>query len=121
MKYLHYFATTYYSATGHLYNASREFKQEQKLRRLNEAIPADRASSTSSDIRDGRHSNSPFEETGQGIPYDSQQEANKKGKKAIKGRAKQPRPAQDMYKIFDGSALMAIGMLTDFHLKRCSL
>lgn len=114
MKYLHYFATTYYSATGHLYNASREFKQEQKLRRLNQASPTARASSSSSDTHDGRHSSSPFDETGGENPCDNQQETNEKGKRSIKGRTKERRPVQqDMYKIFDGSALMAIGMLKD--------
>lgn len=113
MKYLHYFATTYYSATGHLYNASREFKQEQKLRRLNQASSTARASSPS-DTHDGRHSSSPFDETGGENPCDNQQETNEKGKRSIKGRTKERRPVQqDMYKIFDGSALMAIGMLKD--------
>ena len=81
---------------------------------MNQASPTARASSSSSVAHDGRHSSGPFDEMGRENPFDNQQETDEKGKRSIKGRTKERRSVQqDMYKIFDGSALMAIGMLKD--------
>ncbi|KAI0832876.1 hypothetical protein BC628DRAFT_1309391 [Trametes gibbosa] len=128
LKCLHYFASTYYTAMGQLYNAPREARSMRKARRLEKASAAHRAvrfnrANSEGDVPHEAPHSSGEEEVelskdgledymgdhpagGQGV--DS-------GNRAIETTRRKKGPRQlrlmekDMYKILDGSALIALG------------
>ena len=112
MKSLHYFASSYYTAMDQLYDASREARIERKIRRIEKLKKAESASSSratseawlsDTDEDDNREENEDESEGGS---------SEKKGGRK-RGRYKRLGPMdKDMYKMFDGSALMALGMPT---------
>lgn len=117
LKCIHYFASTYYSEMGQLRDSSKEYRKEKKLRRLKRLQKqADRkAAAAQSDQKAGdgedessATSSSEEEETeSEDESTTSKAPTSKKGSRNVR-RAKALAGA-DMYKIFDGSALMAIG------------
>lgn len=113
LKCIHHFASTYYSEMGQLRDSSKEYRREKKLRRLKrlEQQAAKRAS-------DSANCNLPDDEgtSETNSSKDSSEEesvAEKSGKlrKPRNTRRHRPQVDRDMYKVFDGSALMAIGMV----------
>ncbi|EKM59897.1 uncharacterized protein PHACADRAFT_158312 [Phanerochaete carnosa HHB-10118-sp] len=114
LKCIHYFASTYYSEMGQLRDSSKEYRREKKLRRLKKLERL--AARTAARLRPGLQQN-----------HDAQDEDNEAGsskddisdtdeessvgkvKKVSKRRQAKPLVGTDMYKIFDGSALMTIG------------
>ncbi|KAI0658632.1 hypothetical protein C8Q70DRAFT_1045604 [Cubamyces menziesii] len=135
LKCLHYFASTYYTAMGQLYDATREARKRKKARRLEKAKAVSGRSRShdaqSEDLNNHEPQHSSGEEEGE--PSDEEveelmnedhveeQRVGDGSHNSTRGRRKkgsrQSRPMQkDMYKIFDGSALMAIGMLFQEHV-----
>nr|VWP01992.1 Uncharacterized protein [Ganoderma boninense] len=133
LKCLHYFATTYYTAMGQLYDASREFRKERKKRRAQKLEKTEATSS--SPLSAGQEFNDPlsgsgeedfeFDENEEGeedeeVDEEEEEERGEGDKKRSKARERRPRGPQhvtkDMYKLFDGSALMALGMLLQEHV-----
>ncbi|KAI0371458.1 hypothetical protein BV20DRAFT_965196 [Pilatotrama ljubarskyi] len=130
LKCLHHFASTYYTAMGQLYHASREYRQQKKTRRLEKtkAIPADASHAQSEDAGPHEPQHSSGEEEID-LSEDEDEDAMDGGLAAEQGTSagaarkrrkrgpRQVRPMEkDMYKIFDGSALMALGMLFQEHV-----
>ncbi|KAI9057660.1 hypothetical protein FKP32DRAFT_1583328 [Trametes sanguinea] len=135
LKCLHYFASTYYTAMGQLYDSSREHRKERKARKLEKLKRA---------TKPGRSRRAESEEMGEHEPPHSSGEEEvglsdeenqdstdedatneqtdagqvRKEKQIRKKRGpRQLRPMEkDMYKIFDGSALVALGMLFQEHV-----
>lgn len=93
MKCIHHFASAYYSSQGQLFNASAEVWQERKerkarrLQRQNEGKESEEEEDTD-DEEDG---------------------ATMRGSAKGKGKDSKKEIRRDMYKKFDGTALMAIG------------
>ncbi|KAI0329637.1 hypothetical protein GY45DRAFT_1252446 [Cubamyces sp. BRFM 1775] len=134
LKCLHYFASTYYTAMGQLYDATREARKRKKARRLEKA-KAVSGRSRSHDAQseelgnhEPQHSSGeeevePSDEEVEELMNEDHVEEQRVGEGSHNGsrlrRKKGPRqlrPMQkDMYKIFDGSALVALGMSTNYH------
>ncbi|OBZ70217.1 hypothetical protein A0H81_09557 [Grifola frondosa] len=115
LKCLHYFASSYYSATGQLVDAAREARHERKLRRL-ERRRRQRIDAGIQSLRsDEEEHDSSTEEEDEQVQHEDDEEDNddKEGTRARKigrrRRSKESLYLRDMYKSFDGSALMAIG------------
>lgn len=114
LKCIHYFASTYYSEMGQLRDSSKEYRREKKLRRLRKLERL--AAHTAAKLRPSLQQNhvaqnenneaSSSEEESSGT--DEKSNAGK-AKKVSKRRQAKPLVGTDMYKIFDGSALMTIG------------
>lgn len=111
MKFIHYFASEHYAASGLLFDASREFRKERKVRKMQKLRKRtlkkmrrqgaesedDKSSGESEEGSDSDNSSS-----GGGEPSNDQKKLRGAPRK---GKA----PSRDMYRAFDGSALMAIG------------
>ncbi|KAI0774698.1 hypothetical protein BD413DRAFT_472319 [Trametes elegans] len=117
LKCIHYFASTYYTAMGQLTDTARDYRKERKARRLEKA----------KETRPGRdppHSSDEEIELSEDEvdelmddDHDAPSTANTGQKAPRKKGPRQLRPMEkDMYKIFDGSALMALGMLFQGHV-----
>ncbi|KAH9899394.1 hypothetical protein C8Q73DRAFT_638781 [Cubamyces lactineus] len=135
LKCLHYFASTYYTAMGQLSDATREVRKRRKARRL-EKTKAVSVRSRSHGAQSGELGNDEpqhsleeeefepsDEEVGELMNEDHVEERriDDGTRNSSRGRRKKgPRQLQpmqkDMYKIFDGSALMALGMLFQEHV-----
>ncbi|RPD67459.1 hypothetical protein L226DRAFT_477930 [Lentinus tigrinus ALCF2SS1-7] len=127
LKCLHHFASSYYTAMGQLYDATREARQERKIRRLAKRQEAGTASSsraasseaTKVDV-DEEDSGEESSESSEGDEdVDEAESPTKDGKTSRKKRRRrvERHPMdKDMYKIFDGSALVALGMLLQEHV-----
>ncbi|KAH9854888.1 hypothetical protein C2E23DRAFT_41963 [Lenzites betulinus] len=135
LKSLHYFASTYYTAMGQLYDAPREARRLRKARRLEKAKAARQAAgpSRANSERAGPHeaphssgedeielSEDDLEDPMDDHPAGEQEaDAGKRATKTVRRKKgpRQVRPMEkDMYKILDGSALMALGMLFQEHV-----
>ncbi|TFK46972.1 hypothetical protein OE88DRAFT_1666778 [Heliocybe sulcata] len=143
LKAIHHFATIYYSEKGQLIDASRDArraKKEARLKRLQEAEDLDKAASpvssdddaaekeVQSDEDEGNEAGSDDESrrshtsirsrTGSPIPGPSSSTKPVKGKAPHRRRKRRARSElrRDMYKAFDGSALVALGMLVQEHI-----
>lgn len=127
LKCLHYFASTYYTSMGQLQDATREFRKQRKARRLEKASAARKGATSSrtqpegADPHEAAHSSGeedfelsedemdapvddpPVAEQGTGTGMPTARPPRKKGPRQLRPMEK------DMYKIFDGSALMALG------------
>ncbi|KAM5542391.1 hypothetical protein V8D89_003850 [Ganoderma adspersum] len=125
LKCLHYFASTYYTGMGQLYDASREFRRERKIRRAQKLKKAVAASS--SPLSADKEFDDPQGSSGEeDIDFDEEEEEEgvdeegEEGEKKTENQKRRPRASQhvakDMYKLFDGSALMALGMLFQEHV-----
>ncbi len=118
---MHYFSSTYYTAMGQLYDASREFRKERKIRRAQKLKKTGTASSSDPSPGDKEFDDPQGSSGEEDIEFDEdeedEEEADEEGdedEKRMKGGKRRPRTsrhvAKDMYKLFDGSALMALGM-----------
>lgn len=93
MKCIHHFASAYYSSQGQLFNASAEVWQERKerkarrLQRQNEGKESEEEDDTENEEDD----------------------ASMRDNAKVKGKDSKKELRRDMYKKFDGTALMAIG------------
>ncbi|CDO77197.1 hypothetical protein BN946_scf184747.g10 [Trametes cinnabarina] len=135
LKCLHFFASTYYTAMGQLYDGTREARKERKARRLEKLKAAtkearlQRAHSEALVEHDPPHDSGEEEvelgdediedltdeDAAVAQPGDADAGTDKKSRK--KKRPRQVRPMEkDMYKIFDGSALVALGMMLQEHV-----
>ncbi|KAI0677702.1 hypothetical protein C8Q78DRAFT_105946 [Trametes maxima] len=133
LKCLHYFASTYYTAMGQLYDASREFRKQKKARSAEKsrATHKPRASSSAvlkgSSVHEAPHSSGeeeivssdadptnedPVENPASGSKVQVAKTARKRGRRQVRPMEK------DMYRVFDGSALVALGMLFQEHIAR---
>lgn len=114
MKCIHYFASTYYSEMGQLRDSAKEARQEQKLRRLDKLKR--RAAPKTTKLKQGlqkdtgtRDEDSETDSSGENISDTEEGSTASRAKKVSKRRRAKLPVDTDMYKIFDGSALMAIG------------
>ena len=97
MKCIHYFASTYYSEMGQLRDCTREYRKEKKRKRLERL----KAEETAARISFSRESS--LDAISQ---HDGSQTAETTKEQS---RSTSTNTGVDMYKLFDGSALMAIG------------
>ncbi|TBU45203.1 hypothetical protein BD309DRAFT_956803 [Dichomitus squalens] len=137
LKCLHYFASAYYTAMGQLYDAGRESRKERKMRRAQRLKATAIASSSRprSEPKSAEYSEDSsaaedieFTEDEQDIEEPAEEDGGDdrtdgEGKEGVeRGNPKNKRPKtrrpmeKDMYKLFDGSALMALGMLLQEHV-----
>ncbi|KAI0941215.1 hypothetical protein AcV7_002845 [Taiwanofungus camphoratus] len=128
LKCLHYFASTYYTAMGQLYDASREVRRAKKLKRLERLQQREENSETdilegmrSQEAEDDEEHDSSTEEDvirNNELEEDAVDENRDETQKRRVRRRFRRRSSinTDMYKIFDGSALVAIGMLFQEHV-----
>ncbi|KAG6902203.1 hypothetical protein C0995_003035 [Termitomyces sp. Mi166 len=105
LKSIHYFASSYYHERGQLFNATQDYRQMRKQNRLKKLeqqkkAEADRENSESDEDSEQDETNRP-----------------RRGgrKKGVTGKIVH---RKDMYKMLDGSALMAIGMLIQEYVSR---
>ncbi|TFK94900.1 hypothetical protein K466DRAFT_535073 [Polyporus arcularius HHB13444] len=125
LKCLHHFASSYYTAMGQLYDATREARQERKIRRLAKRKESGTASSSRAASSDATKVGVDGEDTGEESTESSDEDEdayeaesptkNSSSKRKKRRRGKHPMD-KDMYKIFDGSALVALGMLLQEHV-----
>ncbi|EPQ58873.1 hypothetical protein GLOTRDRAFT_69860 [Gloeophyllum trabeum ATCC 11539] len=144
LKIIHHFASVHYSGKGQLFDASREARLIKKIRRMKrlQAAEADdgsdtRANSSSPEIStmqggniqeseesegssegdggSGDESTGSIAETRRDGPS-SQANSKHKTSRPKRHRRGQAQLRRDMYKAFDGSALVALGMLVQEHV-----
>ncbi|KAI0751166.1 hypothetical protein C8Q80DRAFT_1343025 [Daedaleopsis nitida] len=117
LKCLHYFASTYYTAMGQLSDVTREVRKERKIRRARKQGKASGPSSSPEviDIDDiSEDSQDPFD-TEDGTTQVPQNDVGRPEARK-KRRPRERRPMEkDMYKLFDGSALIALGNSQPFN------
>ncbi|RDB20049.1 hypothetical protein Hypma_013028 [Hypsizygus marmoreus] len=101
LKSIHYFASSYYHERGQLFNATKEYRAMRKRNtqmRLEQQREAQEAREA-------------------GVPEEDIPVVRKGRGGRVKGRGKRVYP-KDMYKVLDGSALIAIGMLVQEKIDR---
>jgi len=132
LKCIHYFASTYYTEMGQLRDSSREHRKEKKRRKLQKmkSVPWSKAAdlqkeaSTCDDSGDdtssGSSSSSEEDEANSRADGGKAKKPSRKGHSKRDGKQSVRRQTAylntDMYKVCDGSALMAIGMLMQQHV-----
>ena len=111
MKYIHYFASTYYTELGQLRDSGREYRREKKLRRLQRLSKMAAQKAGKDDKMDGEEEDSdePDSSEAEGTDSDNESTVSKSRKAPRIARRTKQLAGTDMYKTFDGSALMAIG------------
>lgn len=119
LKCVHYFATTYYNAMGQLYDASKDARRQKKLRRLKrlkerahsvESETATRSQSPETQTEHDEHESLTDEEE-EALPNEDEgAQGEQRRNRTRRSRQRRRNTKVDMYKMFDGSALMAIGM-----------
>lgn len=120
LKCIHYFASTYYSEMGQLRDSSRQYRKEKKqkrLKRLQATLPSQsekHAGQAQSENWNQEDDSLSSEEESKGNERETGQTSKSTGCKRRRKRARAERvqtghTAADMYKVLDGSALMAIG------------
>ena len=116
MKCIHYFASTYYGEMGQLRDCTREYRKEKKRKRL-ERLKAEEAAPRTSTSRESSLDENRLQKTNHELNAsigDHEKVSQRDGSQTAEIR-KQPSQSistntgVDMYKRFDGSALMAIG------------
>ncbi|THH06620.1 hypothetical protein EW145_g3953 [Phellinidium pouzarii] len=128
LKGIHHFASEYYSANGCLYDAAREARRQRKARKLmklkNRVAGGSGRRVVDSDFDsddDSKHIDDAGEDE-EGAEHRDLGESSEKEDKSPKSEKQKKRrskelPRQDMYKAFDGSALMPTsGMLLQEHV-----
>ncbi|KAK0443928.1 uncharacterized protein EV420DRAFT_1015296 [Desarmillaria tabescens] len=119
LKCIHHFASLYYSERGQLLNASKSYRLERKARQMKRLEKAKREESN--DDRNpldedchAQDAEQPAEdETDEEEPDDKEARSRRRGQKpkSLIGVSR-----RDMYKLMDGTALMAIGILLQEHV-----
>ncbi|KAF8076864.1 hypothetical protein FPV67DRAFT_1715388 [Lyophyllum atratum] len=103
LKSIHYFASTYYHERGQLINLTKEYRQMRKQRRLLRLEQQEK-------VETARETSEGYEKE-----EDSMKPVRRGGR--VKGAGKRTHP-KDMYKVLDGSALVAIGLSSDYRSYR---
>lgn len=118
MKCIHHFASVYYGDQGQLFDAPRQHRREKRLRRLerHKGAPEEYSSAHSQD-EDSDEDDGDSKRTSDDRESDSDDDDPGKGGSGAsasdeENRAARAPPKKDMYKIMDGSALMAIGQFS---------
>ncbi|KAL1695641.1 hypothetical protein GGG16DRAFT_121455 [Schizophyllum commune] len=123
LKCIHHFASKYYTERGMLLNASRDYRRERKERRKN----ATRQPTYTPEGDEGEPAVEE-EQYEDGHPAVDEQEVDEEGtnasapppptkrRKRGKAYAESSKLSRDMYKVMDGSALMALGLLLQEHI-----
>ncbi|KAI5831576.1 hypothetical protein K523DRAFT_346035 [Schizophyllum commune Tattone D] len=123
LKCIHHFASKYYTERGMLLNASKDYRRERKERRKN-------ATRQPTHTPEGDEGEPAVEEEQDedGHPAVDEQEVDEDGtnasppppptkrRKRGKAYAESSKLTRDMYKVMDGSALMALGLLLQEHV-----
>lgn len=104
LKSIHRFAAEFYSERGQLLNSSRNYRKERKKRRQEKDAGSD-ANSSSSLGSESMGNQQKDEES----DAEYSNETSVKTKRPKKGRHRVGQLYVDMYKVFDGSAMMALG------------
>ena len=118
MKCIHRFASEFYHEKGQLLNSSRQYRKERKERRLKRDMDRDsspsshstsssKSRSKSAEKLDEYEDDPDEDEASEGDGVDTT--AGTKRRKGRKGRRRSAKLYVDMYKVFDGSAMMALG------------
>lgn len=121
MKSIHHFASCYYRERGQLFDSSRNFrgKKKERYKQSQENIHILAANTLEHRNSETEHSEAEDESTEDFAEEDEDDselmEVEDSGRKEARTKADAYR--KDMYKALDGSALMAIGPLTNLDLK----
>ncbi|KAK0207098.1 hypothetical protein DFS33DRAFT_643980 [Desarmillaria ectypa] len=113
LKCIHYFASLYYSERGQLLDASKSYRLERKARQMKRLEKARREESN--DDRDPLDKNCHPQDTEQPTEDETDEEPDDKRVRSRR-RGQKPKDVigvsrRDMYKLMDGTALMALGEL----------
>ncbi|KAK0190351.1 hypothetical protein F5146DRAFT_550248 [Armillaria mellea] len=116
LKCVHHFASVYYSERGQLLNASKPYRLERKARQMKRLAKAKREESN--DDRDPLDEDGHLQDTEQRTA-DEEESDDKEARPRRRGQ--KPKnligvSKRDMYKLMDGTALMAIGILLQEHV-----
>jgi len=109
LKCLHHFATNYYSNKGQLTDTSRIARQKKRAKMVTGTGTRSGSRSTANSISGEESDGSGVDiaPTSPTIPQNPEQKGPQR-----------PDLVKDMYKIFDGSALVALGVLVHEHIER---
>lgn len=133
LKCIHYFASTYYTEMGQLRDSTREYRREKKgrkLARLQAGVAekkkamkaklqnADEEEDSASDSESSPSSSSEDEQDDEPETKAKAKKGQSQGKRKRSLRRQTAYGSTDMYKICDGSALMAIGMSSSTSIMR---
>ncbi|PBK93959.1 hypothetical protein ARMGADRAFT_965620 [Armillaria gallica] len=116
LKCVHHFASVYYSERGQLLNASKPYRLERKARQMKRLAKAKREEPN--DDRDLSDEDGHLQDAEQPAA-DEEEPDDKDGRPRRRGQ--KPKnligvSRRDMYKLMDGTALMAIGVLLQEHV-----
>ncbi|KAI0092103.1 hypothetical protein BDY19DRAFT_990844 [Irpex rosettiformis] len=126
LKCIHHFASNHYTETDQLRDSSREYREKKKRRKL--AMNKQGKRSTSDDSQKEAEGNQRSSSSSSSSEDDKELQQERKGNKGRvtacpsrreKRRSYNPGDSKvttDMYKVCDGSALLAIGMLLQQHV-----
>ncbi|KAF8484423.1 hypothetical protein JB92DRAFT_1567549 [Gautieria morchelliformis] len=115
LKCIHHFASQYYGSRGELFDSAgvyRKVKRENRQRRMLQAAES-RSKNPETSQDEGE-----IDEEGKRADNDSSKEMSptSKSQRKRKGKEKAMSTQKDMYKAFDGSALLCIGTLLQAHI-----
>lgn len=116
LKSIHRFASKFYTERGQLLNSSRQYRKERKERRIKRAMNRESShSSTASRSKSPEKVDGDEEGLEEEPPETDGGDIDKTPRitrgKTRKGRHRTEKLYVDMYKMFDGSAMMALGTL----------
>jgi len=113
LKCIHYFATEFYTDRGQLLDATRDARREKKQRKLEKQRRQRESENRASETENSTSDEESVEIDNRSGTGESSSVAAKggKGKERLHGQR-----VRDMYKIFDGTALMALGMIFQEHV-----
>ncbi|KAF8506564.1 hypothetical protein F5888DRAFT_1797836 [Russula emetica] len=116
LKCVHYFASQYYAARGLLSDRSRMYRRElrQRKARVGAVQAADSGAEVDTDADDLFAEDDDDENASE--EEDRCEKSILKGQERSEGEGSSTKSVPDMYKAFDGSALMTIGMLFQEHV-----
>lgn len=112
LKAIHYFASSYYDEMGQLYDATRAMRMEdRRKKRLRRVSGQSQRAASSSQAENEEYSESEgVDEEGSPEKQVQADGGNEGGRGRKRGRKEEESlKARDMYKAFDGTALIAIG------------
>ncbi|RXW20161.1 hypothetical protein EST38_g5700 [Candolleomyces aberdarensis] len=118
LKSIHHFAAQHYSENGFLLNSSKEYRQKRKRTREFKA----KAESSEPRKSESPGEDDSGEETGNvsdesSAPGDTSVAGNKRSRLRGPGRPKRSVQHRDMYRVLDGSALVALGVLVQEYVR----
>ncbi|KAL1744861.1 hypothetical protein HDZ31DRAFT_37618 [Schizophyllum fasciatum] len=117
LKCIHHFASRYYAERGMLLNASKDYRRERKERRQSALRKAEQSEGEQQAGEKQRNEN---EEADGSEEHDNEEDTESgppvKRKRRGQAYAESSKLSRDMYKVMDGSALMALGLLLQEHV-----